>query len=316
MSFLRTARSVLAPAALLLLAGCAPQTPDGAASPPPSASSNSPPGAEVPAEGLVVQVAHTGGFVTPEMLASRLPLVSVYADGRVITRGPQIEIYPPPALPDVHVRHVDEDAVPVLVDHALRAGVGESADLGSPPVADAPSTRFTVVTRDETFVREVYALGVEPPPGSPGDDPLDRGPVSGLTGEQLAARAELEELVRTLADPASVLPADAVGEPEPYVPEAVAGVVTAWTAPKHDPQPEREPRPVRWPGPELPGEPLNERLGLSCVAATGEQAEAVLAAARSAGLVTPWVSDDGRRWSIALRPLLPHEHGCADLPGA
>ncbi len=288
----------------------APATPPvpGPADPPASAGAPEP--SEAAEDALAIEVAHVGGFSTPEWLAARLPLVSVHADGRVITQGPQIEIFPPPALPALQVQHVDRDAVGVLVDRALRAGVGESSDLGSPPVADLPSTRFTVVTPEETFVREVYALGAGTPsgPGGPPGEP-PAGPGGGLTAEQLAARAELQALVRELSDPASVLPGDAVGEQEVYVPEAVAGVVTEW----RDPQDGQERRPVPWPGPPLPGEPLEPRLGLSCVVATGEQARAVLDAAGSADTQTPWLSEDGERWSITFRPLLPHEEGCGDL---
>ena len=53
-------------------------------------------------------------------------------------------------------------------------------------------------------------------------------------------------------------------------------------------------------------------LDVGCVVATGEQASAVLAAARPANAATPWVSG-GTRWSVAFRPLLPDESGCADL---
>lgn len=300
----RIARSAVALVVLLLLAACAPREPVGATPPTPS----TPPGPEFPAEGLVLQVSHTGGFTTPQLLASRLPLVSIYADGRVLTQGPQIMIYPSPALPNLRVQHIDEDAVRALAERALEAGVAGSADLGSPPVADAASTRFTVVTQDGTHVREVYALGAAAPPGPPDGDRSD-GTDTGLTPEQEAARAELAELVQTLSDPSSVLPPEAVGEAEPYTPEAIAGVVTEWT----DPQTDVELRPVPWPGPPLPGEPLHERLGVSCVVARGAQTEAILAAARGANQLTPWVSDDGRRWSVALRPLLPHENGCADL---
>ncbi|GAA1769539.1 hypothetical protein [Kocuria aegyptia] len=312
----RAARTALALTALPLVTACTPRDPAGASSTPPGATA--PPGApsapaaepaaeraEDPAREPVIEVAHTGGLLTPERLAARLPLVSVHADGRVITPGPQIQVFPPPALPALQVQHVDEDAVPVLVERALRAGVGGSADLGRPPVADLPSTRFTVRTPGGTQVREVYALGAEAPPG----------PGSGLTADQLAARAELQALVRELGEPASVLPGDAVGEEEIYVPEAVAGVVTEWRDPGGGPGSGPEPRPVPWPGPPLPGEPLEPRLGLSCVLATGEHARAVLDAAVAADALTPWVSEDDRRWSVALRPLLPHEEDCADLAG-
>lgn len=291
-------------------AGAAPTTPGAPTSPGAPTAPSTPTAPAVPAEGLVIEVAHTGGFTTPELLASRLPVVSVHADGRVITQGPQIAVFPPPALPALQVQHVDEDAVAVLIERALRAGVGESADLGSPPVADLPSTRFTVRTQDETYVREVYALGAEAPPGPPGGDrPGDVDDT--LTPGQRAARAELQALVQELSDPASVLPEDAVGEYEAYIPERVAGVVTEWRDPRNGP----EPRPVPWPGPPLPGEPLEPRLGLSCVLATGEQARAVLDAAGAADTLTPWVAEDGERWSVLLRPLLPHEEDCTDLAG-
>jgi hypothetical protein len=52
------------------------------------------------------------------------------------------------------------------------------------------------------------------------------------------------------------------------------------------------------------------------VTAAGKAADAVLDAAKSATAVTPWTADDGTRWSVTLRPLLPHERSCADLPAA
>lgn len=313
MAVMRTTILPLALAVLLLVAACTPRASGGAGPPTSGPTEGAGTGFTLPAEGLVLQVVHTGGFLTPQLLAARLPLVSVYADGRVITQGPQIEIFPPPALPNLQVQHVDAEAVSVLVDRALRAGVAGSADLGRPPVADLPTTRFTVVTREETHVREVYALGAEGPPGPPGGDQPGSappgGPGSGLTPEQQTARAELQDLLRALVDPASVLPAEAVGEQEQYLPAAVAGIVTEWT----DPQTGLDTEPVPWPGPPLPGAPFEPRLGLSCVLADGEQAQEVLAAARSASTATPWLSEDGRRWSVALRPLLPHEKDCADL---
>ena len=39
----------------------------------------------------------------------------------------------------------------------------------------------------------------------------------------------------------------------------------------------------------------------------------MLDAAAAANAATPWVTPDGTRWSVLLRPLLPDESGCADL---
>ncbi len=265
-------------AAVLALTACAGGGGD--------AASPSSPAAALP-PGLVLQVAQIGGFTTPEELASRLPVVSVYGDGRVVTPGAQIEIWPAPALPSVQVAQVDEATVRGLVDRAVAAGVTESGDLGQPPLADAPTTRFTLVTGDGTTVREVYALTETP------DD--------AVSPEQAEARERLRGLVDELT---------AVGgEAEQYVPQTVAAVVQPHTGGDPElPQPD-----VAWPGPELPGSPLG--AGLGCVSATGQQAADVLAAAAGANVLTPWVAGDGSRWSIRFRPVLPHESGCADLTG-
>jgi hypothetical protein len=274
----------------LLLAACAEGADAGGA--PPTASA--PPTVTLPDDGdaLVLEVAYTGGFVTPDMLASRLPAVSVYADGRVLSEGPVAAIYPGPAWPNVQLQQTDRDTVQRLVDAALAAGVGDTADLGMPPIADAPSTRFTVTTAEGTTVREVYALSE------------GTGSASGLTQEQQAARAELSDLLTELTDlPATLEPAG------PYEPTAVAALARPWTA---APDPAVGERPaVTWPGPALPGEPV--LADLTCVVATGDQAVAVTAAARAADQLTPWTTADGAVWSVTFRPLLPQETGCADL---
>ncbi len=263
-------------ATVLALTACAGGGGDAAA--PSSSVAPLPPG-------LVLQVARTGGFTTPEELASRLPVVSVYGDGRVVTQGAQIEIWPAPALPSVQVTQVDEATVRGLVDRAVAAGVTESGDLGQPPLADAPTTRFTLVTGEGATVRDVYALTETP------DD--------AVTAEQAEARKRLRGLVEELTS--------VDGETAEYVPQTVAAVVQPHTGGDPElPQPD-----VAWPGPELPGSPLG--AGLGCVSATGQQAADVLAAAAGANVLTPWVTPDGSRWSIAFRPVLPHETGCADL---
>ncbi|MGR6965699.1 hypothetical protein ACU610_14660 [Geodermatophilus sp. URMC 61] len=277
-------------AALVLVAGCAGS--GGGEAGRPAAPISDGPGR------VVLEVEHVGGFPTPETLAARVPLVAVYGDGRIVAPGAQIAVYPPPALPSLQVWRLDADGVQTVVDRAVTAGVTSTVDLGSPPVADAPTTRFTLVTEAGTSVREVPALFELP------DD-------SGLTPEQQAARGELRGLLEVLTSPE---PLGATG-PEPYEATAVAAVAEPWTPPT-DPallQPE-----AAWPGPALPGEPLpggplTGGAGLSCVVARGAEADAVLAAAASATTLTPWVADDGSRWTLTLRPLLPHETGCADL---
>jgi hypothetical protein len=285
MTITRALRPAVAVAVLLGLAACGERgRPEGQ-----GAATAVVPAA---AEGLVLRVEYVGGFVSPSALAGRLPLVSVYADGRVISEGPVAAIYPGPALPNVQEQDIDQGAVQDLVARALAAGVAETSDLGTPPVADAPSTRITVVTASETYVREAEALFETPPDGN------------GLTAEQQAARAELSDFLATLTD------STVSGQgSEPYVPEAVAAVVSPWSDPQDGLlQPE-----VPWPGPELPGGPTGGLPDVTCVTADGDQARALLAAADPATAATPWVTADGARWSVTFRPLLPDEFGCADL---
>lgn len=273
-----------------VLAACA--EPPGNAGRPPPATVTLPgdPGA------LVLQVEHTGGFTTPDELASRLPIVSVYADGRVFAQGPVAAIYPPFAWPNVQVLQVSPAEVQGLADLAVDAGVTGTGDLGTPPVADVPSTRFTLVTAEVTFVREVYALSE----GMGAD---------GLTDEQRAAREKLRSLIEQLTTRAQ--PGD--GSPRVYEPAAVAAVVRPWTAPEADGSGVDFAGPPRpWVGPPLPGELLGPLPDLTCVVATGEQARAVRDAATGASTQTPWSWGDAV-WSVSFRPLLPHETGCADL---
>jgi hypothetical protein len=296
MTIMGVARAGAAMALVLTLSACA----ERAGGTPPDATPS--PAAQVPddAEALVLRVEYVGGFVTPEMTAGRLPIASVYGDGRVIVDGPVEAIYPGFAWPNVQVLDIGRDGVQALADHALAAGVAETDDLGMPPLADAASTRFTLVTDDGTLVREVYALSE-----------TAGMPDSGLTEAQQTARQALLDLFTEFTDLAVV----EAGEdgPQAWTPAAVAGIVRPWTASEEDIAQGLTPEAVTWPGPALPGEPIGPLPDLSCVTATGAEATAVVAAAQDANALTPWQSPDGSRWSVLFRPLLPDETGCADL---
>jgi predicted small lipoprotein YifL len=280
-------RPALAAAVLLGLAACGQR---GAAAPPPTNASEQP----AASEGLVLRVEHTGGFVSPSVTIGRLPVVSVYADGRVISEGPVAAIYPGPALPNLQEHRIDPTVVQDLVNQALAAGVADDSDLGSPPVADATSTRFTLVTASHTYVREAYAL-TETPAES-----------EGLTQEQRTARGKLSDLADTLTGPT----ADGADSTS-YVPTTIAALASPWS----DPQDGLTQPDVAWPGPDLPGEPTGGLPDLTCVTAGGDEAQALVTAAGSANAATPWVTADGARWTVTLRPLLPDESSCADLRG-
>jgi hypothetical protein len=244
---------------------------------------------------VVLRVDLVDGFIPREYLVTRLPKVSVYGDGRVITGGPVIDIYPYPALPNVLVQTISPAGVNALVVGALDHGVGNGADVGQPNIMDAASTRFTVLTDEGPLVSSANAL-------FEGD--------GGLTAAQRSARSALRDLLDDLADLSKTLGPDAVGEQEPYQPKVLAAVSREWTAPDSTEAPAQPER--AWPGPTLPGGPVGTIPGVGCVTVTGDDLDTVLDAARSADVLTPWTSD-GRKWLVGFRPLLPEETSCANL---
>lgn len=279
--------------AAVVLTACG-QPAGGSGSPAPSSSaasgSDAAPAPDLPTDGdaLVLRVTVSGGFAPAGATdPAPLPVVSVYRDGRVLSQGPQIAIFPPPAWPNVQVNRVDEATLTELVQAAQDAGVTGTADLGDPSIADARTTSITLATAAGTSTRDVYALTEAT--GDPG-----------LTDEQTTARQQLAGLVDRLTGLSGT---ESLGS---YTPTAVAAF--AGPAPTADPSTPRQP--VVWPGPPLPGEPT--ATGLACTVATGEQATTVVAAAQQADTQTPW-TDGGTTWSVLLRPLLPDETGCADL---
>ncbi|MEI4273430.1 hypothetical protein TEK04_17045 [Klenkia sp. LSe6-5] len=254
-----------------------------------SSGAPAPSGVGLPAadDALVLRVEQVGGFTVAGAELSRLPSVSVYADGRVLSPAPVAAIYPAPAWPAVQLTRVDDAELADLLQAALDAGVTDTADLGTGGLADATTTVVTVTTAEGTSRREVYAL--REAQGAPS-----------LTAEQVAARQELAGLVDRLDEVVAT-------SGELWSPTAVAALASTYTA---DPVVTAEP--VAWPGPELPGEPVG--AGFGCTVATGDLAAAVVAAAQRATSATPWVDGDAT-WSVAFRPLLPDEGGCADLTG-
>ena len=280
---------VLACALVVVVAGCARPGAGGAA---PADVASSASGDE-----LVLRVAYTGGFTSPTELATRVPVLSVYGDGRVVTAGPQIDIYPARTLPNVLVQHISRADVDKLVRLALAAGVGTAADFGQPSIMDAASTSFTVLTGSGRKTTEVYALSETD------------GDISGVNQAQRAARAKLAKLFAELTDLPKTLGAGALDEAKPFTYTALAAVSFPWqgNGEATDNQPE-----LAWPGPALPGDPIGGPE-VGCVTAAGDALGKVLDAAKKANAATPWTSG-GKRWMVAVRPLLPDESGCADLP--
>lgn len=112
---------------------------------------------------LVLQIALEGGFVTPETTLTRIPGFSLYGDGTVIVTGPQIEIYPPPALPNLQTTNISPEAMGELLSAAKEAGLfANDFDYGLPGITDMPTTTITINADGQTYLSQIYAFGMEP----------------------------------------------------------------------------------------------------------------------------------------------------------
>jgi hypothetical protein len=241
---------------------------------------------------LVLRWEYVGGFTSPEILLTRLPSFSLYGDGSLVTEGPQIEIYPGPALPNLVVRHVSEEGIQAILAAARDAGLtAGDATYANPCVADAPDTRFTVVAAGRTSVVTASALGVG------GGD---------CQGSDPEAMKRLSAFVTRLGNLEKWLPDGSLGVEASYTPTGLRVYVRDYVA---DPQLQQDA--VRWPGAPLAGAGRAVRMvpDLACAVVGAADLDPVLHAAATANQLTPWTSG-GAEFGVVFRPLLPDESGC------
>jgi hypothetical protein len=247
---------------------------------------------------LLLRVQAEGGFVPVEYMLTNMPSFSLYGDGTILTPGPQIEIYPPPALPSIDQRTVTEEGIQAILQAALDAGADGNRDLtdmGSTLITDAPDTVFTMrVEGDDTTLR-VYAL-ME----------LDRKPPT-MDAREFEARQALQRLVEDLGTLDRWLPQGSLSEAQQYRPSGSRVFVGAYRADPDLPQ-----SPMAW----SLDRGLASFVGDAGVAGYGcgavldaEWTEELLPQVSRANQRTPWVSE-GERYSVLFRPLLPDETGC------
>jgi hypothetical protein len=246
---------------------------------------------------LVLRIDTSGGFVAPTFAQGQIPGFSLYADGRVITLGAQIEIYPQPALPPVMVSRVDAAGVQAILKAAFAAGLDtdvDYVDLGSTMIADAPTTTFTLTTDGQTHVVRVYALGEL---GSKPDQ---------MSQAEFEARKALLDFSTKVNDLRTFVGADDVSEDGAFV----ANEMRVWV---NDYQPDETlPEPgLDWPGPSPLTDfgSVSQTYGSRCGTVSGADLSALMPLAEQANQLTPWKSD-GRRFGLVFRPLLPDESGC------
>jgi hypothetical protein len=271
------------------MTACAAPSAPGTASPSSSAYATGP-------EDLVLRWGYEGGFTPPEFQLTSLPTFSLYGDGTVVRPGPQIEIYPGPALPALESFVVEPVGVEAIVQAAFDAGldtVGDLTDLGSVGIADAADTVFTLRAGGVDRTVRVYALselGGQPP---------------GMNDDEYRAREALIALVEQLSSLEDWLPEGSVGPGTVFEARGSRVYISEYRS-----EPDLSQRPVSWPL----SAPLAEAgddagTGFRCLAVTGDDWSQLEPLARRANQLTPWI-DEGERYSLAFRPLLPDETGC------
>lgn len=277
-------------AAALLLTACADAAPTTSASTPDRSHATA-------AGDLVLRWGYEGGFTPPGYQLTNLPAFSLYGDGTILRPGPQIEIYPPPALPAIEALTVDEEGIQSILDAAFDAGldtVDDLTDMGSVMIADAADTVFTLRADGVDRTVRVYALGE-----------LTERP-QGMSRDEFEARRALQRLVEQLSTLESWLPDGSVGPSSVYEADGARVYVSGYR-----PDPDMRQPPVSWPlATPLAGIGDDAGVGFRCVAITGEEWSGVLEpAATGANQLTPWTSE-GARFAVAFRPLLPDETSC------
>jgi hypothetical protein len=274
----------------VLVVSCAGRSPGGGGSPVAAISH------ATAADDLVLRWGYEGGFTPPEYQLTNLPAFSLYGDGTIVRPGPQMEIYPGPALPALEAVHVDEAGMQVILDAAFGAGLDtldDLTDMGSVGVADAPETVFTLRAGGVDRSVRVYALAEA------------GGRFPGMPDEEFEARKALLGLIEDLNSLETWLPEGSVSASEVY---EVAGA-RAFVAP-YTPQADLPQEAMRWPlDMPLGSAGQDAGAGFRCVTVTGEDWSVLAPAVGQANQLTPWTSQQ-RRFSVSFRPLLPDETAC------
>lgn len=245
---------------------------------------------------LLVEVG--GGFVPVEANFQTLPMLVVGGDGTVVEPGPQIAIYPGPALLALNTYRAPDDALGAIEEAARAAGLDrDDVDYGEPPVADAGTTSVAVSVDGVVHVHRAYALGIEDGTTA-GDGAM--GGAAGLDEEQLAARAALSGF---LGEVSRIL-ADAAAGAEPYAVERYR----LWVRPAAEadggvPSDIDPAEPLEWDVPGL------ELAAATCLPVEGEAVAAVTELLAGADALTRFTSG-GEDWAVVARPVLAHEPTC------
>jgi hypothetical protein len=296
---------VLAPFVVAaLVAACG-----GAATPSPIPASPSPaypspaPSATPAGAGFVIHASWTQAL-PPRAMFGNVPVMVVTADGRVLTQGAMIEIYPGPLVAPIVERPISPKGVAALLQAAKDAGIlrpdGDFTGGGLPPGAAAGRLRIVADGVTYDLVGDTNATVPCPPTES------CPAPVPGTP-------AAFATFWYRLLDMASWLEPELGAEHE-HTPASYAVIVAG------PPEAWQGATPVVWPvaDPALDafGKPVRGEPGTRCGIASGDLADALRAPFTQATQLTPFVAtaSASATHGLTVRPLLPgDEDPCANI---
>lgn len=235
---------------------------------------------------VVIKIENVGGMMPPWMTVQNYPSVALYGDGRLITLGPQIAIYPGPALPNLQVTRISQRGIEQLIAWAADAGlIGPDRQLGR-PILDAG----------------VWVVTVNRPEGRHVTTVTDFGEADAA----IAAVARFQELLLNVRQ---WLPDEIVGADSAYDWQRLR--VVSFVADEGaivDPALATE---VDWPLGDLAtlGQPLAEPTSYRCFSVEGDDLAALRPMLEQANQLTLWRSNDVP-YQLYLHPMLPDEEGC------
>jgi hypothetical protein len=243
-------------------------------------------------------VTSEGGFINPVATLNALPLVEVFADGRILTPAPVPAIAPGPLLPVENVRDVGDAGATAIVAAIKAAGLDRESGSTAGVPGDSGTDVFSVTLDGTTVENRISGNG--PGVGRPG----------GLGGSADPGQAAALDLLDRLLDPSEMwqkTPATI----SLYAPTGYR-VFAAPVAPQGNPSTPQ--KPVAWPLSTplssfgVPATPDRGVQGLRQGAVVGADAQTLGPILGAATSETGFTSG-GQTWTLYVRPLLPDELG-------
>jgi hypothetical protein len=270
----------------IVLAACgsaASPSPGGSSSPDPSVSAP-------PAEGLILRTWTTQALPPPATFSMGSSLV--IADGKVITPGAMILIYPGPLVPPLIERPITQDGISRILEAANAAGMlsgPEDLTGGIAPGGVTGHILFVLGGQEREVIGDPgkQIVCIQAPCTPPAGTPEAFGTFWALLSD-----------VSTLAQ-------GELGPEQPHIPSRVAVLIT--DPPADDPG--LEPGIAQWPL-TTPIREFGAETGTAddrCGIVGGAELPAFLAAAGQANQLTRWTDGTTGGRVLVVRPLLPGE---------